>query len=40
MVFKLVCEAGKHWRRLNGYQQLINVINGAIFKDGVIETAA
>ena len=40
MVFKLAREAGKHWRRLNGYQQLTNVINGAIFKDGVIETAA
>jgi len=39
MVFKLVMEASKTWRRLNGQNQLPKVINGVKFKDG-IEAAA
>lgn len=40
MVFKLARQAEKHWRRLNGYQHITNVINGTVFKDGVIQKAA
>lgn len=35
MVFKLVMAASKTWRRLNGYEQLPQVIEGVIFTDGI-----
>ena len=40
MVFKLIMEAAKTWRRLNGEKQLPKVIEGVRFQDGieVIET--
>jgi hypothetical protein len=40
MVFKLIMEAAKTWRRLNGEKQLPKVIEGVRFRDGieVIET--
>jgi len=40
MVFKLATEAEKSWRRLNGYQLISKIIEGAIFKDGIIDKAA
>jgi len=39
MVHKLAIEAEKHWRKLNGYELLTNVIGGVRFQDGV-EVAA
>ena len=35
MVFKLVESAAKRWHRLRGYRQLPEVLNGAVFQDGV-----
>ena len=40
MVFKLALQAQKHWRRLNGYQLLPQVIHGVPFVDGVRKKAA
>lgn len=40
MVFKLAREAEKHWRRLNGHEHIANVVNGVVFKDGVMQKAA
>ena len=40
MVFKLVTQAEKHWRRLNGYQLLEKVIEGIEFADGLLKDAA
>ena len=40
MVYKLARQAEKHWRRLNGYQQITNVIKGVVFQDGVMHKAA
>jgi len=40
MVFKLAIEAEKHWRKLNGYELIRNVIRGDKFVDGVLEKAA
>jgi len=37
MVFKLMMEASKTWRRLKGQNQLPKVISGVRFKDGVEE---
>jgi len=39
-VFKLALQAEKHWRRLNGYQLLPQVILGVPFIDGVMKKAA
>lgn len=39
MVFKLVMEASKTWRRLKGQNQLPKVISGVTFKDGVEDVA-
>jgi hypothetical protein len=39
MVFKLVDEAQKNWRRLDGHNQLPKLIQGVRFTDG-IEVAA
>jgi len=35
MVFKLVESAAKRWHRLRGAQQLPDVLNGSVFRDGV-----
>jgi len=35
MVYKLVDAAQKSWRRLRGYNQLPNVIQGVKFPDGL-----
>lgn len=35
MVFKLCLSAEKRWRRLNGSEHLMAVINGTEFQDGV-----
>jgi hypothetical protein len=42
MVFKLVMEAQKHWRRINGRQLVAKVVTGVKFVDGEeqIEQAA
>ena len=40
MVFKLARQAEKHWRRLNGHQQITNVIQGVVFVDGIMKKAA
>lgn len=42
MMFKLAQSAEKRWRRLRGHQQIIHVIEGRSFKDGILqqETAA
>ncbi len=40
MVFKLAQSAQKRWRRLNGHQQIVPLINGAKFIDGTIQDAA
>lgn len=40
MVFQLARQAEKHWRRLNGYQHIIHLINNVAYKDGVMQNAA
>ncbi len=40
MVFKLTQVAEKRWKRLQGYQHILDVINGVEFKDGVKVDAA
>ena len=40
MVFKLATQAEKHWRRINGYQLITKVIEGAKFIDGELKKAA
>ena len=35
MVLKAVPAASKTWRRLNGYEQLPQVIHGVKFTDGI-----
>lgn len=35
MMFKLGCVAESHWRRLNGFEQLADVIEGIQFTDGI-----
>ena len=40
MVFKLVESAAKRWHRLRGYHQLLDVLNGVAFRDGVRVEAA
>ncbi len=40
MVFQLARRAEKHWRRLNGYQHIIHLINNAVYKDGIMQKAA
>jgi len=34
MVFKPAQAAERSWRKLNGYEQLVHVINGVPFIDG------
>ena len=40
MVFQLARQAEKHWRRLNGYQHIIHLINNAVYKDGIMQKVA
>jgi putative transposase len=40
MMFKLAQAAQKRWRRLNGHQLLIPLLQGRIFLDGVLQHAA
>jgi transposase-like protein len=40
MMFKLAQAAQKHWRRLNGHQLLIPLLQGRIFLDGTLQDAA
>ncbi len=35
MIFKLLLSARKKWRRLDGSNNLAEVINGVTFKDGI-----
>jgi len=40
MVFKLVEQAEKHWRRMNGHALILKLIEGAKFTDGIMDLAA
>lgn len=40
MMFKLAQSAQSRWRRLNGHQQLIHLLEGRVFKDGMLQEAA
>jgi putative transposase len=40
MMFKLGKSAEKRWRRLNGYQKIIPLIQGIKFNDGIMQDAA
>ena len=40
MMFKLAQAAQKKWRRLNGHEQLVLVVQGRTFIDGVLLEAA
>jgi len=40
MVFMLVRQAERHWRRLNGQMQIVQVLEGKVFKDGKLVTEA
>lgn len=40
MVFKLVEQAEKHWRRMNGHALILKLIEGIKFKDGIMDLAA
>ena len=37
MLFKLAQSAEKKWRRLRGHQQLIHILEGRSFKDGILQ---
>lgn len=39
MAHKLVMEAERHWRKLNGHELMVKVIEGVKFVDGVAEAA-
>jgi putative transposase len=40
MMFKLAQSAEKRWRRLNGHEQLIPLLQGKLFQDGILQPAA
>lgn len=40
MVYKLVEQAEKHWRKLNAHKLILKLIEGATFTDGVLDIAA
>lgn len=40
MMFKLAQSASRRWRRLNGHHQLVLVLEGKVFTDGVLQNAA
>jgi putative transposase len=39
-MFKLAQSANRRWRRLNGHQQIVLVLEGKVFTDGVLQNAA
>jgi putative transposase len=39
MMFKLAQSAQKHWRRLNGHQHFVHLIEGRKFIDGILQDA-
>jgi transposase-like protein len=40
MMFKLAQAAEKHWRRLNGHEQIALLLLGKVFTDGILQHAA
>ena len=40
MVYKLVEQAEKHWRKLNAHKLILKLIEGATFTDGILDKAA
>ena len=40
MVYKLVDQAEKHWRKLNAHKLILKLIEGATFTDGILDIAA
>ena len=40
MMFKLGQSAEKRWRRLNGHEQIVHLLAGKTFIDGVLQDAA
>jgi len=40
MMFKLAQSASRRWRRLNAHHQIVHVLEGRIFTDGVLQNAA
>jgi hypothetical protein len=40
MMFKLAQSASKRWRRLNAHHQIVLVLEGRIFTNGVLQNAA
>jgi len=40
MMFKLAQSAQKRWRRLNGHQHIVHLIEGKKFIDGILQDAA
>jgi len=40
MMFKLAQSAEKRWRRLNGHEMIVHVIEGRTFQDGLLQDAA
>ena len=40
MMFKLALSAQKTWRRLNGHDKLLQLLEGKTFVDGILQDAA
>ena len=40
MMFKLAQAAQKRWRRLNGHENLVHLLQGSVFVDGMLQDAA
>ena len=40
MMFKLAQSAEKRWRRVNGHQHILHVLEGRTFTDGILQDAA
>jgi len=40
MVYKLVEQAEKHWRKLNAHKLILKLLTGATFTDGILDKAA
>ena len=36
MAFKLLKECEKKWKKIKGYKEITNLLNGVEFKDGVV----
>ena len=36
LAFKLLQEAEKKWKRIQGHEDIQNLLNGAVYKDGVM----